>query len=59
MDEENQKLDEADDHSDEFKDQKPKSLIENFSCCCHFYTKTGFFIFGILLFIFWIYNKFT
>ena len=58
MDEENQKLDEADD-LDEFKHQKSKSLIENFSCCCHFYTKTGFFIFGILLFIFWIYNKFT
>ena len=45
---------------DEMNNEKSsKSLIEKFSCCCHFYTKTGFFIFGVLLFILWIYNKFV
>ena len=29
---------------DEMNNEKSsKSLIEKFSCCCHFYTKTGFF----------------
>ena len=59
MDEESHNFDGDDSQLDEMKDEKSKSLIEKLSCCFHFYTKTGFFIFGVLLFIFWIYNKFV